>query len=104
MRLDELQITRKRASTEAYQAQRQDVQNRVWMWFNTGPPTGVFGVPRKKLIDVDEFGVTFERCNRKYGWAPKFSRVRKDGHYGHGTKITVLFAIKPGDPTLPENA
>ena len=63
-----------------------------------------FWCAAEKLIDVDEFGVTFERCNRKYGWAPKFSRVRKDGHYGHGTKITVLFAIEPGDPTLPENA
>ena len=53
------------------------------------------------LIDVDEFGVTIERCNRKKGWALKVFRVRKDGHYGHGQKITVLFAIEPGDPTLP---
>ena len=100
-RLDELQITRKKASIEAYQAQRDDVQERVWNWFNTGPPTGIMGVPRRKLIDIDEFGVTLERCNRKSGWAPIFSRVRKDGHYQHGMKITVLFAIEPGDPNLP---
>ena len=31
----------------------------------------------------------------------KILRVRKDGHYGHGLKLTVLFAIEPGDPTLP---
>jgi transposase len=100
-RLSELQITKKKASIEAYQAMRDDVQERVWAWFNTGPPTGIMGVPRRKLIDVDEFGVTLERCNRKGGWAPKFSRVRKDGHYNHGMKTTVLFAIEPGDPNLP---
>jgi hypothetical protein len=26
--------------------------------------------------------------------------MQKDGHYGHGKKITVLFAIEPGDPAL----
>ena len=100
-RLGELQITKKKTSIEAYQAFRDDVQERVWFWFNTGPPTGIMGVPQRKLIDVDEFGVTLERCNRKGGWAPAFSRVRKDGHYLHGMKITVLFAIEPGDPNLP---
>ncbi len=89
-RLKELQITKKKASIEAFQAMRDDVQERVWAWFNTGPPTGIMGVPRRMLIDVDEFGVTLERCNRKGGWAPTFSRVRKDGHYMHGMKITNL--------------
>ena len=32
-RLAELEITKKRASTEAYQAQREDVQFRVWSLF-----------------------------------------------------------------------
>jgi len=100
-RLKELDVTKKKASIEAYQAMRDDVQERVWAWFNTGPPTGIMGVPRRKLIDVDKFGVTMERCNCKRGWAPKFSRVRKDGHNNHGMKITVLFAIEPGDPNLP---
>jgi len=31
-------------------------------------------------------------------------RVRKDGHYKHGSKITVLFGIEPGDPNLPPHA
>ncbi len=26
--------------------------------------------------------------------------MQMDGHYGHGKKITVLFAIEPGDPGL----
>jgi hypothetical protein len=31
----------------------------------------------------------------------KVLRVRKDGHYHHGVKITVIFAEEPGDPQLP---
>ncbi len=31
----------------------------------------------------------------------KVLRVRKDGHYHHSIKITVIFAIKPRDPALP---
>ena len=31
----------------------------------------------------------------------KVLRVRKDGHYHHGIKMTVIFAIEPGDPALP---
>jgi hypothetical protein len=34
----------------------------------------------------------------------KVHHVRKDGHYHHGAKITVISAIKPGDPTLSLNA
>lgn len=33
----------------------------------------------------------------------KVHRVRKPGHYHHGAKITVLFAIEAGDPRLPPN-
>ena len=60
------------------------------------PPFGIFQVPRRRLIEVDEFGATFERCNRTGGWAVKVLRVQKDGHYHHGTKITIIFAIEPG--------
>ena len=100
-RLKELDITQKIASVEAYQAQREDVQQLVYAFWNHAPPLGICGIPRRMLIDVDEFGVTIERCNRKKGWALKVFRVLKDGHYGHGQKITVLFAIEPGDPNLP---
>lgn len=100
-RLAELDITKKRASTEGYQTQQPDVQFRVWGFWNCPPPLDIFQVPRRRLIDVDEFGATFERCNRTGGWAVKVHRVRKDGHYHHGVKITVIFAIEPGDPALP---
>jgi hypothetical protein len=99
-RLRELDITKKKASTEAFQAQRPDVQLRVWQFWNCPPPLGVFQVQRRKLIDVDEFGVTLEKCNRTGGWAVKVHCVQKDGHYYHGVKFTVIFAIEPGDPGL----
>jgi hypothetical protein len=102
-RLAELEITKKRASTEAYQAQREDVQFRVWSFFNCPSPLGIFQVPRRKLIDVDEFGITMEKCNRTEGWVLRVFRVRKDGHYHFAAKITVIFAIEPGDPRLPQH-
>ena len=58
------------------------------------------GIPRRKFIDVDEFGLTLEKCNRSGGWALKCFRVRKEGHYKVGNKLTCLLAIEPGDPRL----
>jgi hypothetical protein len=100
-RLKELDITKKISSVEAYQAQAEAVQRRVYCFWNRAPPLGIFQVPRRMLIDAGEFGVTIERCNQKKGWGLKLFRVRKDGHYGHGEKLTILFAIEPGDPRLP---
>jgi hypothetical protein len=31
-------------------------------------------------------------------------RIRKDGHYHHDTKMTVIFAIEPGNPDLLPHA
>ena len=90
-------------SVEAYQAQAEAVQHRVFCFWNRAPPLGIFQVPRRMLIDVDKFGLTIKWGDRKKGWALKLLRVRKDGHYGHGQKLTVLFAIEPGDPALPAN-
>ncbi len=53
------------------------------------------------MVDFDKFGVTLEKCNCMGGWAVMVHPVRKDGHYHHGIKMTVIFAIKPGDPALP---
>ena len=100
-RLKELQITKKKASTEAYQAFTPHNIFRVDVFFRCPPPLGVFGVDRRKLIDIDEFGLTLEKCNRTNGWALKCFRVRKEGHYKVGNKLTCLLAIEPGDPRLP---
>ena len=79
--LKELEITKKKASTEAHQAQSEDVQFRLECFFDMPCPLGVRVVPRYKLIDVDEFGVTLEKCNRNGGWTQKVAQVRTDGHY-----------------------
>ncbi len=60
-------------------------------------------MPRGKLIDVGEFGVSLEKCNCTEGWAVKVLHAQKDGHYHHGIKMTVIFAMEPGDPALPLN-
>ncbi len=43
--LAKLSILKKRASTEAYQAQREDVQYLVWSFWNEPSPAGIFQVP-----------------------------------------------------------
>ena len=100
-RLKELRITKKKASTEAYQALTPANRFRAFTFWNCPPPLGVKGVPRNTLIDADEFGLTLEKCNRTGGWALMCHRVRKDGDYKRGLKITCLLAIEAGDPRLP---
>jgi hypothetical protein len=99
-RLKDLAVTKKKASIKAYQALNEVVQFRVYTFWNYPPPLGIFQVSLFRLIDFDELGVTLERCNRSCGWALKVFRVRKDGHYKVGRKITFLFAIEPGDLAL----
>ena len=66
-RLSELEVTKKNASADAFQAQRADVQFRVQVFLNCPPPLGILNVPLYKLNDVDEFSITLERCNRTAG-------------------------------------
>ena len=80
-----------------------EVQFRVYTFWNQPPPLEITQIPQRKLIDIDEFGVTPEWCNRTHGWAFKVFRVQKDGHCSHGEKITILFPIEPGDYKLPPN-
>ena len=98
--LKDLAVTKKKAFIEAYQALNEDVQLSVYTVWNYPPPLGIFQVPLFRLIDFDEFGVTLERRNRSCGWALTVFRVRNDGHYKVSRKITILFAIEPGDPAL----
>jgi hypothetical protein len=61
--LDDLEITKKKASIDATQDSSAEVQFRVFTYWNCHPPLGIFDVRRRKLIDIDKFGVTLERCN-----------------------------------------
>jgi hypothetical protein len=102
-RLKELNISRKVVSTEAYQAFTPINLFKVESFWTRPPPLGVRTISRWKFIDVDEFGVKLNRCNRTRGWAIKFFQIRKAGHYSQTQKLTVLIGIEPGDLRLPAN-
>jgi hypothetical protein len=96
---------KKKASTgQAYQAFEPHNMLKVqWFWTQAPSALGVYGVPRRKFIDVDEFGIVLERTNLKFAWAVRFFRRKKPGHYTRNTKLTVLLAIEPGNHILPAN-
>lgn len=97
--LGRLGMTRKRASTTAYQAFTPK-NLRLHDMFWTHPfPAGIADVLRKDLIDVDEMAIELKDSNQNYGHAVKDCRVRKNGHYGRGEfKITLQMGIEAGDP------
>ncbi len=71
-RLDDLQITKKKASIEAFQTLKAEVQFRIFTFWNCPPTLGIFEIRcQRKLNDIDEFGVTLKRCNRTSSWALK---------------------------------
>lgn len=100
-RCKELLITKKKASTEAYQAFTPENVRKCWWFWTLPPPLGVVGIPRRQFIDVDEFGVALERMNKSPGRSHISLRVCKPGFYTRNTKLTVLVAIEPGDDRLP---
>jgi hypothetical protein len=100
-RLKELELNRKRASTEAYDAYSPNSLLRARLFWTQPPPLGVVGVNRRMLIDVDECSVTLESVEDKYGRAHPTARVRKLGHYTRGVRVNVLMAVEAGDPRLP---
>jgi hypothetical protein len=97
-----IELTKKRGSTEAYQAFMPHnilCLQRIW---TMPPPVGVFGQQQKKLIDTDECGISLEKTNKGIGHAHTTIQVRKP--YTKDTKWTVVICgIEPGDPTLPPN-
>jgi hypothetical protein len=66
-------------------------------------PVGIHGIPRRLLIDADEFGLHLNDANRKYGSTPQGLHIRKPENYDRGTfKLTVILAIEAGDPEIPD--
>jgi hypothetical protein len=100
-RLDDLCMTRKVASTEAYQAHEPHNLMKFHLFWTMPPPLGVVGIPRRRFIDVDEFQVSLQKTNRKRGHAHMSIRIRKPGNYQKAAGFSVLYAIEPGDPSLP---
>jgi transposase len=100
-RMTDLELSKKRGSTEAYQAFLPHNIVRLQRFFTMPPPVGVFGQLRQKYIDFDECGVSLDGTNPTIGHAHTSVRVRKPGFYTKDTKLTVICGVEPGDPTLP---
>jgi hypothetical protein len=100
-RMKDLKMTRKAASTEAYQAFTPRNLLRAELFWSRQPPLGIFQVRRRLFVDFDECGLSIEQCNRSKGHSVVGVRIRKPGHYTRDTKLTVIMAVEPGDPNRP---
>ena len=100
--LRKLGYAMKITSTVAYQAfTKRNIYRRRLYW--TRPwPLGIHRIPRRLLIDADEFGLHLNSANRKYGSSPRGMKIRKPGNYDRGTfKLTIILAVETGDPAIP---
>jgi hypothetical protein len=68
--LRRLGYTMKVTSTVAYQAFTERNLTRRRLFWTMPWPIGIHGIPRRLLIDADEFGLNLNDANRKYGSAP----------------------------------
>ena len=101
-RCKELNITRKRASKEAYDAFSASALRKLHLFNTCAPPLGVCGVPMHQLIDIDETGFYLSSCGSNYGRGYSCVRVRVPAHYfRREMKIDVLVGIEAGNPNLP---
>lgn len=90
-----LGMTTKVGSTSAFQAQLPINRFKNHLYFNSPPPTGIVGVNRFTILDIDEAGFTLESPNRRHGKAKVGMRVQEAGPYGHQEKVTVIAGIMP---------
>jgi hypothetical protein len=93
--LRRLGYTMKVTSTVAYQAFTERNLTRRRLYWTMPWPIGIHGIPRRLLIDADEFGLHLNDANRKYGSAPRGLKIRKPRNYDRGTfKLTVILAFE----------
>jgi hypothetical protein len=58
-------------------------------------------MPRRSLIDIDEFGLHLNAANKKYRSSPCGLKICKPGNYGRGTfKLMIILAVEAGDPAV----
>ena len=63
-RCNELELTRKRASKESYDA-FSEASLRAYRWFTTlPPPLGIYNIPVHRLIDIDETGFYLKNAHQ----------------------------------------
>ena len=79
-------LTRKRASTTAYQAFLPVNLRKRWIFWNLPYPLGIADVQQRFMIDLDECGVFVESVNRKDGKSFRSVRVNEPGPYSKSEK------------------
>ena len=99
--LQETDVSHKATLTEAYQAFLPINLLKEELYFTCPPPLGIVGVERRRLANIDEFGMSLNRTNSKFGYTIKLFCVRKPGHYVRDQKLTVIFGIEAGDEDIP---
>ena len=86
-RLKELEIMKKKASVEAYQAMSDDVKFYLKYFYDYPLPLEIHGEPRHKLTyDADEFGITLENLIEQGGGRCKYFVSAKMDTITTGTK------------------
>ena len=88
-----LNLTRKAASTTAYEAYSERILIKRHNYWNMPPPFGIVGVDPRNVIDIDEMGLEVEHSNRKRGKSVKGMRCNEPGTYNRNQKMNVLVAI-----------
>ena len=100
-----MDVSRKKASKESYNAFTADSIDRLNWFITLPPPLGVVDVPNHQLIDIDEAGFFLKKVTRKHGRGHTSCRVRSIGHYQRNEpKVNLIMGIEPGNPDLPPNA
>ena len=95
-------LSRKRGSTTAYQAYFPINLRKRWVYWNLAFPLGIGGIPRSRIIDLDECGLFVETANRPHGKSSIGFRVREEGPYSKSEKWTLMLAICGEDGTMNE--
>ena len=88
-----LGLTRKKASTTAFQAFLPRNLRRRWRYWNLPFPMGIADVPMSHIIDLDECGIFVQTSNRNHGKSYEGIRVNEPGPYSKGEKWNLLMAI-----------
>jgi hypothetical protein len=61
-------------------------------------------MPRKKLININKFGMHLNAANKKYGSSPWGLKIGKPGNYDRGTfKLTIILVVETGDPAVAKS-
>jgi hypothetical protein len=84
-------------STVAHQAFTQWNLLHWQLFWNEPWPIGLHGTPRKRLINIDEFGLHLNAANKKYGSSPWGLKICKPGDYDREMfKLTIIWRWRLG--------